>query len=101
MLDPPRESLLHFIWRTHYRDAQAVPPEFGIEETWDRVARSVAAIEPHKGPRARSFRALLEGYRFRPAGRILAGAGVARQVTLANCFAMGLIDDSLPGIDEP
>ncbi len=47
MLDLQRESLLHFIWRTHYRDAQAVPPEFGIEETWDRVARSVAAIEPH------------------------------------------------------
>ena len=47
MLDRRRESLSHFIWRTHYRDAQTVPPEFGIEETWDRVTRSVAAIEPH------------------------------------------------------
>ena len=100
MLDRRREGLSHFIWRTHYRDAQAVPPEQDIEGTWDRVARSVASIEPHSGPWQRSFRALLEGYRFLPAGRILAGAGVARQVTLANCFVMGLIDDSLPGIFE-
>jgi ribonucleoside-diphosphate reductase alpha chain len=97
---PEIESLSSFIWRTRYRDPTASPPESTIADTWDRVARSVAAVErdpPHWQER---FRGLLEGFRFLPGGRILAGAGVARQVTLANCFVMGLIDDSITGIFE-
>ena len=35
---------------------------------------------------------------FIPAGRILAGAGTGRGVTLFNCYVMGDIDDSIPGI---
>ena len=41
---------------------------------------------------------ILKDYRFLPAGRILAGAGTGRQVTLFNCFVMGRIPDSLDGI---
>ena len=33
-----------------------------------------------------------------PGGRIQAGAGTARQVTLFNCFVMGTIADSMDGI---
>src|SRR6478752_7111946 len=44
------------------------------------------------------FHDLLAGYRFLPAGRILAGGGSERKVTLFNCFVMGDLDDSLPGI---
>ena len=99
-LDRPSESLSQFIWRTHYRDAEAVPCERSMADSWDRVARSVAALERDPARWQRSFRRLLEGFRFLPAGRILAGAGVSRQVTLANCFVMGLIEDSLPGIFE-
>ena len=56
----------------------------------------------HTGTAAkRSFRALLEGYRCPPGGRIFAGAVGSRQVTLVNCFATGLVAASLPGIDEP
>jgi len=36
--------------------------------------------------------------RFIPAGRILAGAGLDRSTTLANCFVMGMIEDSIDGI---
>ncbi len=35
---------------------------------------------------------------FIPAGRILAGAGTNRAVTLFNCYVMGSIPDSIPGI---
>src|SRR3546814_12801142 len=42
----------------------------------------------------------MEGYRFLPAGRILAGAGTGRTVTLFNCFVMGTIPDSMEGIFE-
>ncbi len=37
---------------------------------------------------------------FLPAGRILAGAGSGRGVTLFNCFVMGRIDDDLASIFE-
>src|SRR6478609_4582416 len=37
-------------------------------------------------------------YAFLPAGRILAGAGTGRAVTLFNCFVMGRIEDDLGSI---
>ncbi len=100
MLASEPETLSHFIWRTRYRDGDARPPERSIADTWDRVARSVAAIERDPPLWEAQFRRIVDGFRFLPAGRILAGAGVARQVTLANCFVMGPIEDSIPGIFE-
>jgi ribonucleoside-diphosphate reductase alpha chain len=100
VLKPESESLSSFIWRTRYCDATAAPAETKIADTWDRVARSVAVIERNPSDWQERFRGLLEDFRFLPGGRILAGAGVARQVTLANCFVMGLIDDSITGIFE-
>ena len=100
VLDSQPESLSHFIWRTRYRDAEASPCESSIADTWERVAGSVAAAESDPRSWQPRFRALLEAYRFLPGGRILAGAGSARQVTLANCFVMGLIEDSVEGIFE-
>ena len=41
---------------------------------------------------------MLADYRFLPAGRILAGAGTARKVTLHNCFVMGTIADDMGAI---
>ena len=71
-----------------------------VEATWDRVATALAEAEPAKSRgrwRAR-FREALEDYRFLPAGRILAGAGTGRAVTLFNCFVMGTVPDDLDGI---
>lgn len=99
-MTPESESLSSFIWRTRYRDPGASPPESTIADTWDRVARSVAAVERDPRHWQECFRTLLADFHFLPGGRILAGAGVARQVTLANCFVMGLIDDSITGIFE-
>jgi len=47
---------------------------------------------------AASFARALAGHKFLPAGRILAGAGTGRNVTLFNCFVMGTIPDSMDGI---
>ncbi len=44
------------------------------------------------------FFAALEDFKYLPAGRITAGAGTARPVTLFNCFVMGTIPDSMGGI---
>lgn len=83
------------IWATKYRWRG----ERDLADTWHRVAAALAAVEPDDGAgwRAR-FAGLLDDFKFLPGGRILAGAGTGRRVTLFNCFVMGLIDDSLDGI---
>lgn len=88
------------IWETKYRLCPAGGgEEVDIEATWRRVARAVAAVEG-KGIKAweERFYHELQGFRFLPGGRILAGAGSGRRLTLFNCFVMGSIEDSLSGI---
>ena len=89
------------IWSSKYRfrptDGEG---DKTVEATWDRVATALAEAEPAKsrGRWRTRFREALEGYRFLPAGRILAGAGTGRSVTLFNCFVMGTVPDDLDGI---
>jgi len=92
--------LSQFVWRTRYRDTEARPPESAINDTWKRVARSAAGIEHPPARWCEEFLGILRGFHFLPGGRILAGAGTTRHVTLLNCFVMGLIDDSVEGIFE-
>ena len=72
-MTPESESLSSFIWRTRYRDPAASSPESTIASTWDRVARSVAAVEHDPPCWQEHFRRLLEDFHFLPGGRILAG----------------------------
>lgn len=99
---PPFDPISHDIWDMKYRlkPASGAAAEQTIEDSWRRVARAMAEAE-QPGDRevwADAFYRILQGYRFLPAGRILAGAGTGRQVTLFNCFVMGRIPDSLEGI---
>lgn len=94
------QDVADFIWRTRYRDGEACPPEATLADTFKRVAASVAAVERDQAPWAERYFEALRGLRFLPGGRILAGAGTHRHVTLFNCFVMGLINDSLDGIFE-
>ena len=88
------------VWDAKYRhrDADGVPVDRSIEDSWWRVARALAEAEKDPGAWERPFYEALEDFRFLPAGRILAGAGTARRVTLFNCFVMGTIEDDLGGI---
>jgi len=88
------------IWDMKYRlkGADGAPVDATIEDTWRRVARALAAVEADPAGWEERFFAALEDFRFLPAGRILAGAGTGREVTLFNCFVMGTIPDSLDGI---
>jgi ribonucleoside-diphosphate reductase alpha chain len=96
----PESELSRFVWENRYRDPDAQPPEKDMGDTWKRVARAAAAIEQNPALWTERFLSLLRGFRFLPGGRILAGAGTTRNLTLANCFVMGLIEDSLEGIFE-
>ena len=92
------------IWDSKYRlrSADGIPVDADIDGTWWRVARAAARAE--KGSAkvreqwAERFHAVLNDFTFLPAGRIIAGAGTGRRVTLFNCFVMGRIEDDLASI---
>ncbi|MFA5951230.1 MAG: adenosylcobalamin-dependent ribonucleoside-diphosphate reductase [Hyphomicrobium sp.] len=92
------------IWRSKYRfspvDGRA--GDQTIEDTFRRVARAAAEVE-RGGKRVRErwagcFYDAIADFGFLPAGRILAGAGTGREVTLFNCFVLGRIGDDLAAI---
>jgi ribonucleoside-diphosphate reductase alpha chain len=87
------------VWETRYRLRNGEAEERTPEETFRRVAGAIAAVEPRDaGAWAARFHDLLADGRFLPGGRILAGAGTHRRVTLFNCFVLGTIQDSMDGI---
>jgi ribonucleoside-diphosphate reductase alpha chain len=90
------------IWDMKYRfkAADGTPLDRDVADSWARVAASLAMAEApeRRIPVAQSFASALKDYKFLPAGRILAGAGTARSVTLFNCFVMGTVPDSMDGI---
>ncbi|HEY2033555.1 MAG TPA: adenosylcobalamin-dependent ribonucleoside-diphosphate reductase, partial [Rhizomicrobium sp.] len=90
------------IWDMKYRLKQpdGTPVDGDIPSTWARVALAAARAEAseHQHDAALQFAGALAGHKFLPAGRILAGAGADRSVTLFNCFVMGTIPDSMDGI---
>ncbi len=88
------------VWDAKYRhrDADGAPVDRSIEESWRRVARALAEAEAEPAVWEPAFYEALRDFRFLPAGRILAGAGTARRVTLFNCFVMGTVEDDLGAI---
>ena len=87
------------VWETKYRYTGRGPHERAIADTWRRIARALAAIEPRDAAAwEERFFASLQNFKFLPGGRIQAGVGTARNVTLFNCFVMGTIEDSIAGI---
>src|SRR5258708_10186104 len=68
------------------------------EDTGGRVPNAAAAREAEPQRWAERFYAAMSDFRFLPAGRVVAGAGAGRQVTLFNCFVMGTIPDDMGGI---
>lgn len=92
------------IWDKKYRfkRADGTPIDVSVQDTWARIAKALAAAEDgplsNQNGYAGDFYSALEDYQFLPAGRITAGAGTGRAVTLFNCYVMGTIPDSMDGI---
>jgi ribonucleoside-diphosphate reductase alpha chain len=93
------------IWDMKYRlrapgsgDVAGEPLDKTIEDTWRRVATALAAPEREPEKWAERFYRAMEDFKFLPAGRVVAGAGTSRSVTLFNCFVMGAIPDDMGGI---
>ena len=88
------------IWDMKYRlkEADGTPIDRTVEDSWRRIASDLARVEKDPAQWEEKFYHALEDFKFLPAGRITAGAGTARKVTLFNCFVMGTIPDSMGGI---
>lgn len=88
------------IWDMKYRfkEADGTPIDLSVEDSWRRIARDLAKVEKDPAKWEKKFYSALEDFKYLPAGRITAGAGTARNVTLFNCFVMGTVPDSMSGI---
>ncbi|MCV6823661.1 MULTISPECIES: adenosylcobalamin-dependent ribonucleoside-diphosphate reductase [Halocynthiibacter] len=88
------------IWDMKYRfkKADGTAIDASVEDSWRRIARSLASVEDKPEAWEGKFYDALEDFKYLPAGRITAGAGTGRAVTLFNCFVMGTIPDSMGGI---
>ena len=88
------------IWDMKYRlkDGDGAVNDETVEDSWHRVASALASVEEDPSQWEPVFYEALSDFKFLPAGRILAGAGTDRSVTLFNCFVMGTIPDSMSGI---
>src|SRR5712671_3279487 len=93
-------SISQRIWDMKYRlrgpSGEALDKT--IEDTWRRVATALAASEHDPALWSERFYAAMTDFKFLPAGRVVAGAGSSRSVTLFNCFVMGTIPDDMGGI---
>ncbi len=87
------------IWNMKYRFTPAGGGgDASVEDSWRRVARALASVEAEPAVWEERFYGALEDFKFLPAGRIAAGAGTERKVTLFNCFVMGTVPDDMGGI---
>ena len=99
-MTPFSAEISETIWDMKYRfkspDGKAIDET--VSDSWHRVASALAEVEDDPAKWTRVFEDALRDFKFLPAGRILAGAGTGRAVTLFNCFVMGTVPDSMGGI---
>jgi len=89
-----------FLDRYSLKDKSGKPLEKTPEEMWHRVASGISQQEK-KSSRKKwdtKFYDTMEGFKFLPGGRILAGAGSGYDVTYFNCFVIPSPKDSRDGI---
>jgi ribonucleotide reductase alpha subunit len=94
------DPLVQNVWENKYRWKR--PDGFteeSIEASKRRVVEAIYANDPDKKALDDALDAVLNGY-FLPAGRVNAGAGTGRNVTLMNCYVSGTIQDSMSGIQH-
>ncbi len=78
-----------FLDRYSLKDQSGKPLEPNPEQLWARVAHGIATVEKTEDQQSyweKRFYEALDGFRFVPGGRILAGAGSGHEVTFYNCM---------------
>lgn len=86
-------QMVYDVWYNKYRWAG----ELTTENTFDRVVNAIYANDPNAEERQNAYEAMCKGL-WVPGGRILAGAGTEKRVTLMNCYVNEIVEDSMEGI---
>lgn len=82
-----------------FRDKYAQKsPILGRHETFNEMCQRVSKAIMHDDPRAEDCYQAMGNHLWMPAGRILAGAGTSKRVTLLNCFVNSQLEDDMESI---
>ena len=95
------DPLVYDAWDKKYRYKlpDGSSPEDTVSDTRARVVRAVYAQDSDPTAVVEALELVEKGYLV-PAGRINAGAGLDRAVTLTNCFVNETVQDSMVGIQQ-
>ena len=95
------DPLVRDTWRRKYRHTlpDGSSPEATVADTRRRVVEGVYAKDPDPHAKAEAMDLVQRGLLV-PAGRVNAGAGLSKNVTLINCFVNETVQDSMPGIQR-
>ncbi len=85
------QEITDIVWREKYRSEES---EETIWDTHERVCRGVYKNDMNGDHFAEALQAM-KNLEWCPAGRIHAGAGTGRKVTLINCYVSPTIEDSI------
>lgn len=94
-------ALSRWVWEEKYRftDEHGVSTENTISDTHRRVIEGVFKNDKNKLKKENTFK-LMNEFIWCPAGRIHAGAGLDKKVTLINCYVSPTIQDSMATIPD-
>lgn len=97
LVDPIGTPLCKDIWQNKYRNGDEPYYAIGSKPGWfDRVGRAINGRDGDVHV-DEAIKAMEQGV-WMPAGRILAGAGTDKRVTLLNCFVNATIEDDMESI---
>jgi ribonucleoside-diphosphate reductase alpha chain len=90
--------MIQDIWKDKYLQ----PGETHPKDAYRRVAKAIANSPCEQDPKAAedAFYQMMAKRLFLPGGRILAGAGTNKHVTLMNCYVNAKLIDSIEGIAD-
>lgn len=90
--------MIHDVWRDKYRWKNESPAEM-----YSRIATAIYAKDTgndpgsNNAPANKAYNAMLQ-LLWVPGGRIMAGAGTEKRVTMMNCYVNEKVEDSMEGI---
>lgn len=91
-IDAFASPLIRNVWRDKYRWGN----EESVHDTFSRVVKAIYADDRPEA--AGEALECMNQFLFIPGGRIVAGAGTEKRVTLMNCYVNSRLEDSMEGI---
>lgn len=95
-IDPFKVQMIYDVWNDKYRWKSE-----SLDDMYMRIANAIYAKDSDLGPdndQARQAYVAMRKLLWVPGGRIMAGAGTEKRVTMMNCYVNEKVEDSMEGI---